>query len=321
MKQIIFLLIIFTLAIDLSAQNTEKETVLKAQSSDTIDGWKKGGTFSLTFNQVSLTNWAAGGQPSVAFNGLINTFANLKYNKSSWDNTLDIGYGQMRQGDKNSPFQKSDDKFEFNSKYGQKASKYWYYAALINFKTQLTEGYNYPNDTTKIKISDFLAPAYLLGAIGMDYKPNSIFNCFIAPVTGKIIIVNNQNLADLGSFGVDPAILDESGVVTTPGKKTKMEFGGYVRASFRKDIMKNINLATKADFFSNYMENPQNIVINWETLISMKINKYISATLSTQLIYDDKVDINVYDDNGIIIGKGPRTQFKELFGVGFSYKF
>jgi len=316
----LFLFLFLALAIMTKAQVTEKEDALKAQASDTIDGWKKGGTIAITFSQVSLTNWAAGGQNSLAFNGLVNTFANLKHKKSSWDNTLDVGYGLLHQGNKHAPYQKSDDKFEINSKYGQKASKNWYYAALINFKTQLAPGYNYPNDS--VKISDFLAPAYLLGAIGMDFKPNNTFTCFMAPVTGKVIIVNNTAMANAGSFGVEPAVLDDSGVVITPGKKTKVEFGGYVRIAFRKDIMENVNLSTKADFFSNYLKNPQNIVINWETLISMKINKFISATLSTQLIYDDKAKIQI-DDNGdgVMDREGPRTQFKELFGVGFSYKF
>jgi hypothetical protein len=151
----------------------------------------------------------------------------------------------------------------------------------------------------------------------MDYRPNNVFDCFIAPATGKLIIVNNTALANAGDFGVTKAVLNDSGKVITPGKKTKFEFGGYIRTSLTKDIMKNVNLYTEADFFSNYLQNPQNIVINWQMLISMKVNKFISATLSTQLIYDDKANI-VIDSKG---DTGPRTQFKELFGVGFSYKF
>ncbi|MGD0710487.1 MAG: DUF3078 domain-containing protein [Bacteroidales bacterium] len=296
-------------------QITDKEKDLRVKTSDTLDGWKKGGIVAFNLSQVSLTNWSAGGMNSLAFNGLLHAFACLKHDKSRWDNMLDVGYGLIHQGDKNAPYQKSDDKFEINSKYGQEATKSWYYAALVNFKTQMAPGYNYPNDS--VKISDLLAPANLIGALGMDYKPNNVFDCFIAPVTGKLIIVDNTAMANAGDFGVDPAVLDDSGKVITPGKKTKFEFGGYLRVSLKKDIMKNINLATEADFFSNYLLNPQNIVINWQVLISMKINKFISATLSTQLLYDDKVKI-VIDSKG---DTGPRTQFKELFGVGLSYKF
>jgi hypothetical protein len=316
MKRNIVLIVIAVIINNLSyGQITDKEKDLLAKTTDTLDGWKNGGTFTFNLSQLSLSNWAAGGQNSLGFNALVNAFANLKHKNSEWDNTLDMGYGLIHQGGKSAPYQKSNDNFEFNSKYGQKASKSWYYAALLNFKTQFAPGFNYPNDS--VKISDFLAPAYLIGALGMDYRPNNVFDCFIAPVTGKLIIVNNSTLANAGDFGVTPSVMDTSGKVITPGKKTKFEFGGYIRASLKKDIMKNVTLSTEADFFSNYLKNPQNIVVNWQVLISMKVNKYISATLSTQLIYDDKAKI-VIDSKG---DTGPRTQFKELFGVGFSYKF
>ncbi|NJK96068.1 MAG: hypothetical protein HC905_15210 [Bacteroidales bacterium] len=54
-------------------------------------------------------------------------------------------------------------------------------------------------------------------------------------------------------------------------------------------------------------------------LISMKVNKYISASLSTQLLYDDDITYKS-KVGGIEIEKGPKIQFKEILGVGFSYK-
>ena len=89
-----------------------------------------------------------------------------------------------------------------------------------------------------------------------------------------------------------------------------------MKVALKKDIMENVSLQTKADFFSNYANNPQNVDVNWEMLIAMKVNKYITANLSTHLIYDD--DVNIASEDGSI---GPRTQFKEVFGVGFAYKF
>ena len=86
--------------------------------------------------------------------------------------------------------------------------------------------------------------------------------------------------------------------------------------------MENITILTKLDLFSNYMDNPQNIDVGWETLLTMKVNKYISATLTTHLIYDDDIDIAVDTDNdGITDETGPRTQFKEVLGIGFTYNF
>ena len=296
------------------SQITDAEKNLRIQNADSTQGWKKGGIFSLNLAQTSLTNWAAGGSNSFAINGLMSTYVNYKRNKSVWVNSLDVGYGLLKQG--GSGYMKTDDKFDFLSKYGYEAFKNFYYAALLNFKTQMAPGYKYPDVTNKI--SDLFSPAYLIVALGLDYKPSDHFSAFIAPLTEKITFVTDQKLSDAGSFGVKP------------GHKTLSEFGGYLRAiytknDFKNELLKNVTFTTKVDLFSNYTNKPQNIVVNWETLIAFKVNKFISANINTQLIYDDKILIPT-DRNGngtIEPGEGVRSkiQFKEILGIGFSYNF
>jgi hypothetical protein len=300
-----------------SGQVTDAEKNLRTKLADTTQGWKTGGVFAVNLAQTSLTNWAAGGQNSIAVNGFFSVFANLKKGKSCWDNSLDIGYGLLKQ-DKNTPFRKTDDRFDFLSQYGREAFKNFYYSALLNFKTQMAPGYNYIDATTKQEISDLFSPAYLLLALGMDYKPNAYFSAFIAPVTAKVTFVTNKALSDSGAFGVKP------------GEKSLSEFGGYIRViysknDFKNESMKNVSFTSKIDLFSNYLKNPQNIVVNWENLIALKINKFISANINTDLIYDDKIKVP-FDNNGdgiISAGEsvGSKIQFKEILGVGLSFKF
>jgi len=297
------------------AQITEAEKKLRAVNADTTMGWKKGGLFAINLSQTSLTNWAAGGQNSAAVSGIFSAFANYKQGKSAWDNSLDIGYGILKQGKDASPM-KTDDKFDFFSKYGREAFKNFYWSGLMNFRTQMRPGYKYPD--TENKISDLFSPAYLLIAAGMDYKPNPYFSAFIAPLTGKFTFVNDSELSAAGAFGV------------TPGQNSRSEFGGYLRAIFSKndfkdEFMKNVAFTSKIDLFSNYGHNPQNIDITWENLIGLKVNKFISVNFNTVLIYDDDIKVPV-DRNGngefeSTEAPGPRTQFKEILGVGFSYKF
>ena len=318
MKKVLLSFIAIGIASLTFAQTTEAEEDLKKQSTDSLDGWKTGGVFSVNLTQTSLTNWSAGGQNSVSVNGLLSLFANLKKGNSTWDNSLDLGYGLLQQD--GIGVRKTDDKIDFTSKYGQKAFKNWYYAGLVNFKSQMTAGYNYPDDSTEI--SNFMAPGYVLVALGMDYKPSDVFTLFISPLTMKTTIVNDQTLANAGAFGVDPAEYDTLGTLITKGKTIRSEYGGYLRAQFKKDIMKNVNLQSKLELFSNYAEEPLHIDVNWEVLIAMKVNKYISATISTQLIYDHDIDIGEDTNGDDIIDKvGPRTQFKEVLGVGLTYKF
>lgn len=267
--------------------------LLKAQEeTDTSKIWKFNGVSSINFSQVSLTNWAPGGENSYAFNGLLNLSLNYSKDKNDWSNVLDLGYGIQKQGDQD--VRKTDDHIDFLSKYGRKVSKSLFISAMLNFKTQMTDGKKYEADTSYI-ISTFLAPGYLQGALGMEYKPNESFYAVLSPVAGKLTLVLDDTLSARGSFGVDP------------GSKTRMELGGSVAIGLKKEIMKNVTLNSTLGLFTNYIENAQNVDVDWKVMINMKINDYLSANLNTQLVYDDDMIQDI--------------QFKEVFGVGLTYKF
>jgi hypothetical protein len=277
--------------------------VILAQENPDTSYWKFGGLGSLNISQVSLTNWAAGGESSYSGNILINGMANYNKDKSSWENLLILGYGLMKQGDVG--LKKTDDRIDFTSKYGRFAFKNWFYTAMFSFNTQFTEGYSYPNDS--VYISKFMAPGYINLSIGMDYKPSEHFNVYISPVSGKVTYVLDDGLAALGAFGVDP------------DKNVRYEFGGLIKSMYTHDIMKNVNFLTRIELFSNYLHNPQNIDVNWEVLLNMKINKYLSANLNTLLIFDD--DIKFDDPKTPAIEKKSKVQFKEVFGIGLTASF
>jgi hypothetical protein len=292
-----------------------------AQDSSRVDTlWKKGGLANLNFSQTTLSNWQGGGDNALAGNASLNLFAVYKHKRSSWDNTLDLSYGKLQAG--NAPIRKNDDKIDLNSKYGYSFAKRWNYSALVNFKSQFDNGYAYPNDS--VVISHFAAPAYSLVAIGFEYK-NTVpdFSLFLSPLTVKTTLVNNDRLANEGAYGVEKATYDPvTGVLLTPGKKVRNEIGGYLRMLYKQEFDKNVLFQTKLELFSNYQHNPGNIDVNWETLISFKINKFFTASISTNLVYDDDIKIKVDEDkNGIIEGVGPRVQFKEILAIGLSYKF
>jgi hypothetical protein len=275
-----------------------------AQEADTIQSnWKKGGDFTLTFSQVSFSNWAAGGKNSVSGVSLLNYSANYAKDRLNWDNTFQLGYGLLKEGTQD--LIKSEDKMDFSSKLGYKIAdeSKWLYSGLFNFRSQFADGYKYP-DTENV-ISTLFSPAYITLALGADYKPSDMFSLFLSPLGSKFTIVTDEDLSNEGAYGVDP------------GKKFRAEMGASLKSELKFPVVKNVDVQTVLGLFSNYLNNPQNIDVNWDFRVNMKINEYLSANFLTNMIYDHDILIPI-DDQG---NKGRRVQWKQLFGAGLSFKF
>lgn len=288
MRKLLTVLLLFPLAV--FAQDAVKDTL-----------WKTSATFTVNFSQVSLTNWAAGGKSSMSGLFMLNYAANYKKDKLSWDNSFDLRYGFVKE--QNDEARKSDDLIDISSKLGYEANEKWNYAGLIWFKSQFAPGYDY-DFVPKSMISKFMAPGYLTAALGMDYKTDGL-SVMLAPVSGKFTFVTEDSLSSVGAFGVDP------------GKKVRAELGATVKIEYTKEVMKNVTLNTALNLFSNYLDNPQNIDVDWKVQVNMKVNDYLSANLITQMIYDD--DVKIEDPvTGISSAK---LQFMESFGAGLTLKF
>jgi hypothetical protein len=292
MKKMISFLIGLALTTASFAQTTEAEATLKAKLKATDSGWKTGGVVNVNFSQAAFSsNWAAGTVNSMSVTSLVSIFANFSDGANAWDNTLDLGYGFLKQG--SADLVKSDDKIDLTSKYGRQAFSDWYYAALFNLKSQMTPTYDLAENT----ISQFLSPGYILGAVGMDYKPIPELSVFISPVTLKATMFMNSDHAD--------AYQD--------GDAVKSNIGGYLRAVYKKEIFTNIGYETKLEMFSNYQKDeetdqkPLNIDVLWGNLITMKVNQYVNANFTFDLAHDDN--------------QSKDTQFKEVLGIGIAYVF
>jgi hypothetical protein len=153
-------ILLFFILGNVALSHAQSDSTVKA---DTV--WRTGGLFSSSFNQVSLMNWAAGGQDAMSLNNIVSLFAKYKKGHVAWDNTLDMGYGIVKQGDEK--IRKNDDRLELNSKLGIQANESkFYYTLLFNFRSQFAEGYNYPRTDSSLYISKFAAPAFTLFSLG-----------------------------------------------------------------------------------------------------------------------------------------------------------
>lgn len=282
--------------------------------SDTIKNWKVENKVSLNFSQSYFSNWSAGGESTLATTGKYSVLAKYAKEKHKWDNWLDLALGYSLIGE-NDPM-KTDDKIELISSYGYKIHDKWYASLLMTFKSQFAKGYEYKVDSTNY-VSKFMAPGTIDLGPGIEWKPNEHFSVNFSPMTGKWIIVNDQGLADAGAFGLDPATVDTNGVITEHASKVKSMFGAKVLTVLNYEIFKNVNFNTKLELFSDYLDNPQNIDVNWQIALTLKVNSWLNVNINTELIYDD--NIMFFNDNGDPIG--PRTQFNENMQVGLTATF
>jgi hypothetical protein len=220
-----------------------------------------------------------------------------------------LGYGVLRQ-ERDAAFRKTDDRIDFVSKYGRQVVKSFFVAALFGFRSQMKPGYDSVDPVSRQMISRFFSPAYFQLAVGLDFKPDSYLSVFMAPLSSKLTVVGDPALSAAGAFGV------------TPGSVAKAEMGGYVRlifsrSDFKSDALKNVSLTSKLDLFSNYLDHPEDVDVNWENQLGLTVNKYLSINIHTHLVYD--ADVLFPSDDGLC--DVPKLQFKEIFAIGFSLRF
>lgn len=306
MRKTIFSLFCILGAVGLQAQETtpaeeavpeESIIVLRAQEVDTVKHWTAKGNISLLFNQSTFENWLAGGENNVSGNVGLNYDINYKKGDWTWDNKIIASYGLVKT--RTSSFaKKTDDRLEFNSLLGKKAEGYWYYSAFLNFKTQFSKGYNYDTDANGAEIrneyTNFLSPGYLSFGPGMLWKKSDNLKFNLAPLTSKITIVDKAfTLPNEGYFGV------------TEGKNLRYELGFNASAYYKLDVMANVSFENILNLYSNYLEDSQNVDIDYQLNIVLKINRYLSTNIAFQTIYDD----NAF--------RG--FQIRQVFGVGINY--
>jgi len=318
MKKYSLLLLLSVLSVSIYAQNdlldiskgTRKiaSDLMDVELKDTAY-WSFPGLAGLNFSQTAFVDWAEGGQNSITGNAFLQLNANYKKKKLIWTNNFSAEYGMFySEANTSYNWRKNSDKLVLTSNLGYHAAKKWYYSALIDFKTQFSRGYDYPTDTTRNYISGFMVPGYLISSVGMKYAPNKYVSVYMSPTTARFIFVCDTDTTLTDKYGVER------------GKQLKAEFGAYTSVLNNFDIMKNVNLNNKLELFSAY-DTFGNVVINWELMLTMKVNKYINASVRTHLKYDDKVKSNKNVDGVMKPEGGPKVQFMDVIAVGFSYNF
>ena len=277
--------------------------LLFSQSNDIPEKWKNSGNALFLVNQSSFSNWTSGGQSSIS--GTLKIDYNFNYSDNGWDwDTKVISNFGLNKISGSDFLKKTDDRIEINSVLGKKFNNdiigRWSYSSFFNFQTQFAKGYRFgkdangnPNRTEK---SRFFSPATVQLGVGMYWKKSKDLWVNVAPMTGKLILVNRRFTENLNE--------NETYFGVKKGGNSRFELGASIRSYYKSEIFENVTMENRLSLYSDYLDKPQNIDFDCTFNFIMKVNQYVSTNLIFQF---------VYDDNEI-----SRVQIREVLGVGLN---
>ncbi len=284
--------------------------------------WKKSAQFGLGFNQAAFSdNWKAGGVSSVALASFLYTDANYLKDKISWDNSLRLNYGIVKN--KGQSLRKNQDRILLDSKLGYKLSKKWNLFASLNFLTQFDAGFEYERvfkdnagNIVAVRdnlISKFFAPAFLTEALGLEYKPVNYFWIRFGVASMRQTFVfepefNNNRAIDANGNGIIGELADtfdpKVNYGVAEGKNIRNEIGILtLEADFNKEVIKNVVFQAHFWSFTTY-ENPLATDVRSELAIIAKVNKYVNVKVGAIILYDQDQDL--------------KTQYAQNFTLNFA---
>lgn len=220
--------------------------------------WEVKLVMSLNASQTLFSNWAKGGTNQFSISGqVVSDIDYISYDKNMrWDNNVEARLGYLHNQDKS--FVKNLDLVRINSQFAYNAFSKWFYAFNSEFTSQFFDGYDLSNTSSDDPISAILSPAYVKLSLGMDYKYGTkknkkIFSVQASPFSYKMTLVGDTSRIDQTKYGVDD------------DKLARQELGGSLRLASEYALGDKFSARSNLTLFSNYIENPENVDVNWNT--------------------------------------------------------
>ena len=171
--------------------------------------------------------------------------------------------------------------------------------------------------TVAKQVSKMFAPAYMSLGLGIDYKPGNgkELSINLAPLTGNLVIVAHSDTLIQKKYG------------NAAYQTARWELGAQFKATLNNDLIKNLKINTALTLFSDYLNKPKNMQVNWDMQLTYKLNKYMQTGIRTNLIYDDNI---LFTSNRMRLNEKtgemenvmqPRVQLQEVFSINFAYTF
>jgi hypothetical protein len=260
------------------------------EAEDAPVGWKTEVVGALNLTQASFDNWAQGGEATLGWQvGLNGTFTHYAPSHE-WANGMKMAFGMTKVGDEDA--RKSVDEIRFESVYTYKAGYIVDIYVAATAATQFSKGYEY-TDSEKITVSDFLDPGYFTQSAGIARAYKDILKTRLG---GAI----KETITD--QFPVPYADDPETDEI----EDTKTEAGAESVTDLNLKLGESLLFTSKLELFSN-LEATNAIDVNWDNLLTAKIEEYLSVNLNVRIFYDRDISTS--------------RQIKESLAIGLAYSF
>jgi len=253
-------------------------------------GWKHTSVGTVTLTQVAFTDWTQGGENALSWALGLDGKSVLEREQTSWATSYKFGFGQARLGDQG--IRKTDDQINLETmltyKLGGQVNPY----GAATLKTQFARGFKYDAKGTETAVSQIFDPAYLTQSVGAVYQPIPELKTRLGAGLREILTSEFPVYAD------DPS--------TPEIEKTSVNGGLESVTELSWKIDDNVTFGSKLEMFSTFKKLDE-VIVRSDNILAAKFNKYITVMLTVQLLNERAAS--------------PRTQLKEVLGLGFSYTF
>jgi hypothetical protein len=253
-------------------------------------GWSHSIVSSLTMSQVSLKDWAQGGEDAISWTARLDGKSTLDDTSYAWGNTYKMAYGQAKLGSGDT--RKVEDKIELESVLTYKLGIHInpYFGAT--FKTQFAEGVTFDAAGNTTPVSQFFDPAYITQSLGFGYQPIPEVKTRLGAAVREIVTSTYRGYANFPSTPVADWV------------STRVDGGLESITDVEWKPQADILVRSKLEMFAP-IRKVNEVTMRMDNTMSVNVAKYFVVVLNLQLINDPNAST--------------RTQVKEVLAFGLTY--
>lgn len=268
-----------------------------APEDDSTRGWKESAIAGLSVTQAAYSNWKAGGDDSFAGKANVDVLLENDSDALHTASLLQLAYGRSWTDELG--WRKIDDLLRSNLVSAYQTKRPVKPSLNVDFRTQITDGFDHDLADERVRISTFMSPGYLTETAGITVDPMDELTTLFG-VAAKQTFVLEESLRDPD----DPSFPETNGYGNAPGEPVRNEVGLNLNAVASGAVARNVVGRSELSVFTSFdeMDEPD---VRWKNLLQLKANDWLNTTIEAEIFYDRDQSTDV--------------QWRQLLSVGVAF--